>query len=75
MPELETSGFPAEIVTCLFFLQQQNALILRCGVLLYCTAEMGVKRFWRPCDANFAKMTYYIIEARAYARIMAGTYE
>lgn len=53
----------------------QNRLVVPCEVKWGLCPEWGAAAFQGACDAIFIKMTYYIIEARAYARIMSGTYE
>ena len=53
----------------------QNRLVVPCVVKWTLCPEWGAAAFQGVCDAIFVKMTYYIIEARAYARIMGGTYE
>ena len=53
----------------------QNRLVMCLVIELAGIPGNRCRRATEPCDANSDKMTYYIIVARAYARIMAGTYE
>ena len=53
----------------------QNRLEMLCECDWLGIPFEGAGAFQGVCDANSGRMTYYIIVARAYARIMVGTYE